>query len=217
MNETEQQIWTMTQARKAPMYEGANLVRGGWDRVTQVLLDVAMTVFFWVDIGRVGGQPLDQDFRVRVQIGRHRLALMNGGPIPNQQEAIWKIAQQMPQGDEHIRPTHGVVELARKNLPGQRQAHPHRKCAPRMRPSAQDWTLAGGGPSTREQFVEGEAEFIIKHDGDAVPPRFFLSAANPVPAKPALRRPRVHWRAPRAIDGSSPVRAIDAGDSAHGR
>ena len=42
-----------------------------------MLFDRAMTEFFWIDVGRIGRQPFDADFRMNLQIVPERLGTMS--------------------------------------------------------------------------------------------------------------------------------------------
>jgi len=58
----------------------------GWTSILETLLDIAMTILFWVQFRSIGRELFNQDFRMVLQIGLGNLAAMGPGTIPNQDE-----------------------------------------------------------------------------------------------------------------------------------
>lgn len=60
----------------------------GRRRILQALLDVAMTIFFRIQLRRIGRQGLDDNFRMIREIGFGLATGVNRRAIPNQDEAL---------------------------------------------------------------------------------------------------------------------------------
>ena len=203
MNEAEQQIRTMSQTRETAMQHHTHLLHVRRRGIPQPGFDVAMTILFRVQLGRMRGQPLDADFRLIRQEGGDYFALMDRRRVPDQDEPFRQIAQHMAQGHDDFCAAHGFIELSRVDVSRQSQAHRHRQGAAFIRHAPQNRALALGRPRGRQRLPKGEPELIKEHDFYAVPPRLFLSWANHVPARPGSTLHRAPRHAPMESADSS--------------
>lgn len=86
MKEAQQQIMAMAQARKPTIQQSADVRFVSWSRIPELLLDVAMTKLFRIEVWRIRWQGFDDDVSVLTQIGVSQLAGVEARPIPNQNE-----------------------------------------------------------------------------------------------------------------------------------
>lgn len=112
MKEPEEQIGTATQASKATIEHGANFFFTCRASVFETLLDISMTIFFWVELRSVGRQFFNQDFRMFLKVGFGDLAQMNTGSIPNQNDSAWYLPLNMLECFHHVFAFHRTFKMA---------------------------------------------------------------------------------------------------------
>ena len=95
MKETEQDIGTLSQARKAFVQTFANFRLGVKNGIFHTLFDIAMTILFWVEFWRIGWKILDMNFRVFRQVSLHQKRFVGSRLIPNQDERPMDVSSKM--------------------------------------------------------------------------------------------------------------------------
>ncbi len=178
MNEMEQHIRATPQASKTAIQQHADFMRGNWGSILQVLFDIAMTVFFRIEIRGIGRQWLNYDFGMLRQKSRSLCTGVNAGSVPDQNETCGQMAQQMAQGSNHLSALHPTFKMPLVNLARKSQSHRRGDAAPLTGQAWQVGTLPARCPRSRQRFLKGKAELIKKHDFYADSPRLFLYVAN---------------------------------------
>lgn len=183
MNEGEQQVRSLPKSRKSAIDELTHLLPIGRRDIGQPLLDIAMAEFFRVEFGRVLGQGLDDDLGMVKEIAQSDFTGMNAGLITDQHKAFRHVVAQVFQRGDHVLAIHTPLKMAFIDLARNSQTHGRGQHPPITGHAAQDGSLAARRPGAPEPFEKREAELVIKYDVYAVPPRLFLSEANPAPAR----------------------------------
>lgn len=86
MKETKNQVWTTTWVGELSIDPITEFDFVRWKHILETLLHVSMAIFFPIEIGRIGRQPLLVDLRMLAEIPSSALSLMRGSMIPNQDE-----------------------------------------------------------------------------------------------------------------------------------
>jgi len=196
VKETEQQIRTASQSGKAAVEHGADFFFVSWASIAQMLLDVSMTIFFRIELGRIRWQELLVDLRVPGQIGLSQPTRVSPGSVPNQNHFASQMVLQMLKTVHNLTAMNRSFKMSLKDLARQGERHRGRDCAPVGVDLIQDGSTPAVAPSGRGLLLKREAKFIPEHDFGAQPLRLFLSWANRDPAK--LARARVPVRSPAA-------------------
>lgn len=201
MNEGEQQIGPTTQAGKAIVQQPSHVRDIGRSGIGEALFDVAVAVFLRIGFGRIAGQPLDVDFGVRGEKGTGGGAFVNGCLIPNEHKALRSKAQHVAHTRDHLRAAYrtGKATLVEAAREGERRSGRHGPA--RVPHPLQHRPASALHPGAPEAFLKRTAKFIEKHDVDAEPPRFFLSAASPAAARRGSAPHRAHGRVAAAPAG----------------
>lgn len=185
MKETEQQVGSVSQASKATIQHGANFGFIGWTSILEMLFDIAMTVFFWIEFGGIGGQEFHANFRMVGKIVLDFLAGMNSSSIPNQNDLAWKVSLQMVERFNDLLTFHGTLKMSLVDSARKGQCHGCRQSTAIIGDPSENWPFSFACPSRRQRFLKGETKFIPKHDFCAEPLRLFLALENLAPSKPA--------------------------------
>lgn len=166
-----------------------------------------MTVFFWIELRRIGWQILAMDLRMLSQISLGHPGTLRLRPIPDQNERATDPAADMLQTDQQFLGIDAAIEMALVDLAADRQSHHGRSLASIFRDPFELWGLPFGCPGKADRFNIGQAKLIFKDDLGAEPLRFFLSVASLALARPGSTLHPVRWRVRLAFAHSSPNRA----------
>lgn len=208
--EAEHQIGPSSQSCKATVEHRADFAFVSGPSIAEMLFDIAMTVFFSVEFGRIGWQELFVDFRMLREIALYFPAGMGSSSVPDQDEGAGKMVLQMHKRFEDLLAMDGSFEMPFVDFAREAEGH-RRGQSPSVRGDlAQDGSFASPSPSRRQGFLKGESKFIPEDDVGAQPPRLFLSLANRVRAKPAPARALVRRLA--AMVSGDCIPAASAGD-----
>lgn len=181
MNEGEQQVRSLPKARKSAIDELAHVLPTRWGDIGQPLLDIAVAKFFRIKFRRIFGQWLHDNLGMIEKVAQGDFTRMNAGMITDQHKAFRHVVAQVLQGGDHVLAIHATLKMAFVDFA--KRSDLRRSSTPVDHGYPASWLLAARSPGTPEPFEKREAELIIKHDVYAAPPRLFLSAANPAPAK----------------------------------
>ncbi len=143
--------------------------------VLQALLHIAVTIFFGIQLRRLGREKLKANFRMRCQKGVGRFTFMNRSPIPDQYKALREEAQNMLQRLHNLLTGHTAGKVSFINFAAQRQANRSQNTAPLIFDAPQNRLSAARRPGRRQAFTKGKPKFIKNHDFDAVALRFFYA------------------------------------------
>jgi hypothetical protein len=124
--ESENEIRTSAEARKAAVNSGAEGADAGGHSIAQVLFDLAMTALCGVQIGGIGRKPVHVDLRVGAKILLDHHSAMRTEPVPNHDKGPRNIALEVAEGGHTILPADGLrevalVDAARPREPGGRR------------------------------------------------------------------------------------------------
>jgi len=183
VNKTQQQIGAMAQAGKAAVHPLPYFRHAGRGSILQTLFDIAVTEFFWIEFGRIGRQPLDDDCGVLCQVGLGLVTGVDARSIPYENEPPSNVSLQMLEGLDRVCAVYAAVAMALVNLARPSQADRRRQSAALAGHAAHPRAPAGQRPSAPQGFLKREAKLIEKHDFGAVSPRLFLSGASPAPTR----------------------------------
>src|SRR5258706_5800108 len=164
MNEAEQQVRPPPQSGKTTIHQLADLLAISRCGIRRVDFDIAVAIFFWVQLGRVFRQWLDDDFRVIKEVSQSYVASVNARMIQDQNEAVGHKMSQMLNGRDHVLTIHAMVEVSLVNLACQGQAHRGSQHAAVLRHATVNRSLAARRPSASEWLQKRIPKFVIKHD-----------------------------------------------------
>src|ERR671914_877091 len=85
--EAEDQIRTVSQTTKTGIDNRKQFIFIYWGGILDLLFDVAMTQFFWVDFWRIRGQPFHHNLRMLSEVECNLFTSMDGRPVPYQNPA----------------------------------------------------------------------------------------------------------------------------------
>jgi len=204
MEEREDQIGTMTQARKSAIGLLPNLSRVRRGRVEEVSLHIAVTSLLRIQVRGVGRQLLHHDLRMLTPIGFHLGGAMGLQAIPDHHQRAGDVFLEMPQEDNDVRPVDRMIEVPLVDPPRQRQGDRRRDLTTFADPS-QDRSPPPGSPGGSRPAAEREARLIDEDDRRALPPGFFSgSAATLARARPGSLPHLALWRERPGSGGSKP-------------
>ena len=208
MKEPEQDIWSLTQPRETLIQFVANFCLGLVNGIFHASLDIAMTVLFWIELGRIGWQVFAMNFGMLLKKRLHNLGLVGTRLIPDQDEWAVDMPQKVLQSDDHLFSIDRAVKMSFVDLARNRQTN-HGGCfSAELGDPLQSRRLAFWRPGKADRFCIGKPKFIFKHDFCAEPPRFFLSWANPCSTRRGSILHPVQSLALPAFAHSSPVHPI---------
>ena len=121
MEEREDQIGTMAQARKSAIGLLPNLSGVLRGRIQEVALHIAMTSLLGIQIRGVGRQLLHHDLRMLTPIGLHLGGAMGLQAIPDQHQRAGEISLEMSQEGNDIRSVDRMIEVPLVDPPRQCQ------------------------------------------------------------------------------------------------
>ena len=183
MKAGQEQIRSVAHASKAAVELRLDLSHRARRPVSEMLLDVAMTVLFGVQLRRIAGQELHHGFRMFGQIGLHTFRTMRTRAIPDEHKRLADPAPHVFQAQQQLLRIDAAAEVPLVHFAGNRQRCHGRDFAPVVFNPFEHGRLPARRPGRRHLFSKGEAEFVLKHDLGAVPPRFFLYSSNPGSAR----------------------------------
>jgi hypothetical protein len=164
MNEAEQQVGPTPKSGKTTIDKLADLLSIGRGSIRRVAFDIAVAIFFRVQLRRIFREWLDDDFRMIKEVGQSYIAGVNTRMIQDQNEAFRHEVPQMLNGRNYVLTIHTTIKMPLVNLARQSQAHGGGQHPAVFRHAALDWSLATRRPSAPEWFQKRVAEFVIKHD-----------------------------------------------------
>ncbi len=170
-----------------------------------MLFNIAMTVLFGIQFGRIGWQSFFMNFRMLCQVGLCHPAEMGPGSVPDQNEGARQMLLEMLQSFQNLFAVDGSLEMPFVDLAREREGHGGRQHPPIRCNLMQDRPPSPASPGGRRRFLKGEPKFIPEHDFGAQPPRLFLSSVNRGPATPGSVRVPVRQPAPAAFVRCSPT------------
>lgn len=143
-----------------------------------MLFEVSPQVFDRIEFRGVSGQPFHPEAPVALCQQRFdRLAAMNGGTIPDDQQFAGKMPQQRLEELRGALSIDAALVDPKVELP-QREAGDDRQFIP-IEGLAQYRRLAARCPRTHPMWPRAQPAFIDEDDGAALPPGFFLSRGHP--------------------------------------
>src|SRR5713101_7198487 len=173
MEERQQQCGATPDTCEAAFHHAVQLLHGGGGVISQLLFDVAMTVFLGIKIRGVGGQQFDVDLRMRSQELLHELSPMDACPIPHHNEGTAEAAAQMAQEGHDLFPANRVGVVRLEDAPGGGQTN-DRGLLPAFREATQAWGACHWSPGRPQGREKREADFIDEDDSRAQAAGFFL-------------------------------------------
>ena len=204
MEERENQIGTMTQARKSAIGLLPNLPSVLRGRIQEMSLHVAMTSLLGIQVGSVGWQFLHHDLGVLTPIDFHLGGAMGLQAIPDHKQWAGEASLEMPQEDNDVGSVDRMIEVPLVDPPRQCQGDRRRYLTTFADPS-QDRSPPRGGPCRSRPAAERESRLIDEDDDRMLPPGFFSgSTANPVRARPGSLPHLALWREWPGSVGSNP-------------
>jgi len=122
-----------------------------------------------VELGGIGGQPLDDDPRMLGQPRRDAARPVRAVPIPDESEAVGQVAAQLLEEPEDLAAPdvvamQGPVEAKPAAARGDRERADRREAIPPI-PLAEHWGLAPGRPRPATDRLEHEATLVNEHQG----------------------------------------------------
>ncbi len=204
MEESEDQIGTMTQPRKSPIGLLPNLSGVLRGRVQEMSLPVAMTSFLRIQVSGGGRQLLHHEIGVFAPRGFHLDGAMGLQAIPDHPQRAGQASLGRPQEDNDIGSVDRVIEVPLGDPPRQRQGDRRRDLTTLADPS-QDRSPPRGSPCGPRPTAAREARLIDEDDGRMLPPGVFSgSAATPVRASPGSLPHLALGRKRQGSGGSNP-------------
>jgi hypothetical protein len=179
MEAGQQQVRSVPHTSKATIELRLNLSHRPRRPVPEMLLDVAMAVLFRVQLRRIAGQVLHHDFGMFGQESLHTFRPVRSRAIPDEHKRFADPASQLFQAQQQLVRIEAAPEVPLVHVAGDRQRGHGRDFAPVVFNPFEYGRLPARRRGRRYLFSKGEAEFVLKHDLGAVPPRFFLCASNP--------------------------------------
>src|ERR671930_2787134 len=82
--EAEDQIRTVSQTSKTGIDNRKQFIFIYWGGILDLLFDVAMTKFLWVDFWRIRGQPFHHNLRMLSEVDCNLFTAVDGRPVPYQ-------------------------------------------------------------------------------------------------------------------------------------
>lgn len=204
MKATQQDIGTLAQTGKPAVQGFTNFCFGVIDTIFHPSFDMAMTIFFRIEFWGIRGQVFLMNFRVLGQIRLDLVGAVCPRAVPDQNERSLNVSPDMFQPNQQFFRIDRTIKMAFVNLAADRQSDHRRRLPAVFRDPGELRGLAFGGPGEPDRLRIGQTKFIFKHDLGAEPPRFFLSGANPGPARRGSGLRHVRWRAQQVFAHSSP-------------
>ncbi len=121
MEECENQIGTMTQARKSAIGLLPNLPGVLRGRIQEMSLRIAMTSLLGIQVRSVGRQLLHHDLGVLSSIAFHRGGAMGLQAIPDHHQRAGVVSLKMPQEDNDVGSVDRMIEVPLVDPPRQCQ------------------------------------------------------------------------------------------------
>ena len=121
MEERENQIGTMTQARKSAIGLLPNLPSVLRGRIQEISLHVAMTSLLGIQVGSVGWQFRHHDLGVLTPIDFHLGGAMGLQAIPDHKQWAGEASLEMPQEDNDVGSVDRMIEVPLVDPPRQCQ------------------------------------------------------------------------------------------------
>ncbi len=208
MKQAQQDIGALSQPGKAAVEILTDLGFGGKDGILQGAFDIAMTVFFWVELRGIGGQEFLMEIRMVRQVGLHNFGPMDRRSIPNHDDGAMNMPSEVLQASDQFFGIHRSIKMAFEDAPRNRQTDHGRRLAAILADAFETGRLAAGRPGKADRFGVGHAKLVFKHDFCADAPRFFLYAANPGATRLRSTLHRVPSPANRAFGRSTPSCAV---------
>jgi hypothetical protein len=119
--ESEDEIRAPAEASKAAIDLGAEVADAGGHSIAQVLLDMAMTSLFGIQIWGIGRKPVHVDLRMRAKIRLDHRRAMGTEPVPNHDKGPRNIALEVAEGGHNILPADGLREVPLVDAARQRE------------------------------------------------------------------------------------------------
>ncbi len=135
-----------------------------------------------IEVWGVSGKPLDLEPGMVVEEGLDLGALVNGSPIPQQEDGTGDVAQQMLEESQHFMGGQVfLVELNVQSRPAPTRRHRERGDGRDLIPlvvMAQDGSPPDRGPSLPQIGDEEEAALVEEGEMGAQPPSLFFRAGH---------------------------------------
>jgi hypothetical protein len=176
--EAEDQIRTVSQTSKTAIDNRKQFIFIYWGGILDLLFDVAMTKFFWVDLWRIRGQPFHHNLSMLSEVDCNLFTPVDGRPVPYQNPAPRHMPSPMVERLNYPLTIDSPIEMTFIDFAG--------KCEPdgcRKHPSLTGYTtqnraLPAWSPGRPQGVQERKAGFIKQHNFCADSTRFFLFGAN---------------------------------------
>jgi hypothetical protein len=171
--EAEDEIGTLAEASKAPIDPDAEVADTGGQRITQVLLDIAVAPLLGIQIRGIGRKPVHLDFGMCLHICFDHLRAMGVEPVPDDDEGAGNVSLQVTEGDHDVLAADGMREVSLVDATGQGQPDDRGQFTT-LADAPQDRRLALRSPGGPRLGPEGEARLIDEHDLRLVAASLFL-------------------------------------------